>query len=190
MAFNAYSATGNTLYISCTYLQNTKFGTGLGMYPPGLIGLQCVQYLQNIVGRRVPVHTRWKMFGNFQAGLTMRKIARPYGVSHTQVSRLVQRWQDTDNVVDRSRSGRPRCLRERSPSSDTLDTCKPLHVSEKAPGFLGRTLWDSCQSTYHKQNTCSCCKGGSRGGGPWDPDPPPPVFGSGPPPPFFSIGPH
>ena len=58
--------------------------------------------------RKLSIATRWQVVGMANTGLSCRRIAVHFGVNHTVIIRLVQRYRQTGSVEDRPRAGRPR----------------------------------------------------------------------------------
>lgn len=54
---------------------------------------------------------RARILGQAESGMSYSEIARQFGrgITHVTVGRIVKRFNDTGDVVDRPRSGRPRC---------------------------------------------------------------------------------
>ena len=63
---------------------------------------------------RLPGNIRWQIIGNHQAGLSTRQIAAQHGIAQSQALRLIRRWRQMQDVVDRPRSGRPRITTARA----------------------------------------------------------------------------
>ncbi len=51
---------------------------------------------------------RARAIGQLESGLSQQEVAARFGVSHTTIGRLRQRYHETHEVRDRRRSGRPR----------------------------------------------------------------------------------
>ena len=58
--------------------------------------------------RRLPENQRWLAIGLLQGGNTQADVARQLNVSQSVISRLWNRHQQTGNVTDIHRAGRPR----------------------------------------------------------------------------------
>ena len=58
--------------------------------------------------RRLSDATRWQIIGMSNAGLSGREISRRLGYSQSVICRLLNKFQQTNHVQDRARSGRPR----------------------------------------------------------------------------------
>ncbi|VDI83638.1 Hypothetical predicted protein [Mytilus galloprovincialis] len=58
--------------------------------------------------RKLSIAERWQVVGMANTGLSCRRIAVHFGVNHTVIIRLVQRYRQTGSVEDRPRAGRPR----------------------------------------------------------------------------------
>ena len=58
--------------------------------------------------RRLSDTTRWQIIGMSNAGLSGREISRRLGYSQSVICRLLNKFQQTNQVQDRARSGRPR----------------------------------------------------------------------------------
>ena len=58
--------------------------------------------------RRLPRDERLRAIGMLQTGTSQREVANTFNVSKSVISRLWNRYQQTQNVDDRPRSGRPR----------------------------------------------------------------------------------
>ncbi|VDI19065.1 Hypothetical predicted protein, partial [Mytilus galloprovincialis] len=56
--------------------------------------------------RKLSIAEHWQVVG--MASLSCRRIAVHFGVNHTVIMRLVQRYRQTWSVEDRPRAGRPR----------------------------------------------------------------------------------
>lgn len=56
---------------------------------------------------------RWQAIGMWTAGNSMRQIGNQLGHHHTSISRLIRKYQQTNDVKDRPRTGRPRCTTQR-----------------------------------------------------------------------------
>ena len=54
-----------------------------------------------------PMDRAWAI-GQIEAGATQREVALQFGVHHTSIGRLVQKFEATGSVEDLARSGRPR----------------------------------------------------------------------------------
>ena len=67
--------------------------------------------------RKVPQNLRWQIIGMRNAGLSCREIARQIDRHHSVVTRLVQKFQATNDVRDRPRTGRPRKTTRREDAS-------------------------------------------------------------------------
>lgn len=50
----------------------------------------------------------WRIVGMWEAGQTQTVFARRFGINQSQVSRLIAKYRQTNDVTDRPRSGRPR----------------------------------------------------------------------------------
>ena len=51
---------------------------------------------------------RWHIIGMWEAGQTQTVIARQIGINQSQVSQLIAKYRQTNNVTDRQRPVRPR----------------------------------------------------------------------------------
>ena len=51
---------------------------------------------------------RWHIIGMWEAGQTQTVIARQFGINQSQVSQLVAKYRQTNDVTDRQRPVRPR----------------------------------------------------------------------------------
>ena len=71
----------------------------------------CVRSLHN--ERILPAAEVTRAIGLLQAGQTQRQVAGQLNISQSVVSRLWNRFQQTGNVSERSRFGRPRCTTAR-----------------------------------------------------------------------------
>ena len=60
--------------------------------------------------RHLSEHEQGIAIGLLREGLSLRDVGRRLGVSHTVILRLRDRYQQTGNVRERGRSGRPRVL--------------------------------------------------------------------------------
>ena len=58
--------------------------------------------------RRLSKSTRWQTIGMSNAGLSGREISRCLGYSQSIICRLLNKFQQTNHLQDRARSGRPR----------------------------------------------------------------------------------
>ena len=58
--------------------------------------------------RRLSDATRWQIIGMSNAGLSGREIFRRLGYSQSVICSLLNKFQQTNHVQDRARSGRPR----------------------------------------------------------------------------------
>ena len=59
--------------------------------------------------RLLSIEMRNQAIGMLQAGMTQTAVARNFGVSQGVISRLSSRFAETNSVLDRPRTGRPRC---------------------------------------------------------------------------------
>ena len=50
---------------------------------------------------------RWRIMGIREAGQTQTVIARKIGINQSQVSQLIAKYRQTNEVTDRPRPGRP-----------------------------------------------------------------------------------
>ena len=71
------------------------------------------------------------------AGMSARYVARHFQRHESTVSRLLNRFQQTWNVADRPRSGRPR---KTTPREDNFLTTSSLHIRFLSSRKLGRLL--------------------------------------------------
>lgn len=60
---------------------------------------------------------RWQVIGMWNAGMSMRQIANQLGHHHSSISRLIRKHHETNDVKDRSRTGRPRSTHPREDRS-------------------------------------------------------------------------
>ena len=58
--------------------------------------------------RRLSDATRWQIIGMSNAGLSGQEISRHLGYSQSVICRLLNKFQQTNQLQDRARSGRPR----------------------------------------------------------------------------------
>ena len=63
--------------------------------------------------RRLPEAQRWQIVGMHSTGMSFKAIGRQLGCHHTDVSRLVRKHRQTNDVKDLPRSGRPRVTSQR-----------------------------------------------------------------------------
>ena len=66
--------------------------------------------MSNVIPRRLgmPFEQRERAIGMLIAGMSARDVARHFQRHESTLSRLLNRFQQTRNVADRPRSGRPR----------------------------------------------------------------------------------
>ena len=50
----------------------------------------------------------WRIIGMWEAGQTQTVIARHIGINQSQVSKLIAKYRQTNDVTDRPRPGRPK----------------------------------------------------------------------------------
>ena len=77
---------------------------------------------------------RWRITGMWEAGQTQTVIARQIGINQSQVSRLIAKYRQTNDVTDRPQPGRPRIFSAandrvlvRSAVRDPMAPCSELH---------------------------------------------------------------
>ena len=58
---------------------------------------------------RVSDVDRARIVGQLETGASSRTVALRFGIAPSTVSRIYRKFVETNNVKDRSRSGRPRC---------------------------------------------------------------------------------
>ena len=59
-------------------------------------------------GRHLTVEEASRAIGLLQSGLSQRQVGERFNVSHSVISRLLARFQQTNSVKQRQKSGRPR----------------------------------------------------------------------------------
>ena len=66
--------------------------------------------MSNVIPRRpgMTFEQRERAIGMLTAGMSERVVARHFQLHESTISQLLNRFQQTGNVADRSRSGRPR----------------------------------------------------------------------------------
>ena len=95
--------------------------------------------MSNVIPRRpgMTYEQRARAIGMLTAGMSVRDVARHFQPHESTISRLLNRFQQTGNVADRPRSGRPR---KTTPREDrfltTSSRCNRFLSSRK----LGRLL--------------------------------------------------
>ena len=72
--------------------------------------------------RRLSDATLWQIIGMSNAGLSGREISRRLGYSQSVICRLLNKLQQTNQVQDTARSGRPRKTSRRE------ETCSAIFV--------------------------------------------------------------
>ena len=80
---------------------------------------------------------RERVIGMLTAGMSARDVARHFQRHESTISRLLNRYQQTENVADRSRSGRPRKI---APQEDRFLTTSSRHNRFLSSRKLGRLL--------------------------------------------------
>ena len=97
--------------------------------------------MSNIIPRRpaMTFEQRERVIGMLTAGLSARDVARHFQRHESTISRLLSRFQQTGNVADRPRSGRPR---KTTPQEDRfLTTSSRRNTRRFLPSRkLGRSL--------------------------------------------------
>lgn len=66
-----------------------------------------------MVRRKLADAERWQAVGMIRAGMTQRQVSDRFNVSHSVISRLMRRYNETGIVGERPRSGRPKKTTER-----------------------------------------------------------------------------
>ena len=66
-----------------------------------------------MVRRKLSDAEKWQAVGMVRAGMTQRQVAERHNVSHSVISRLMSRLNETGSVDERQRSGRPHKTTER-----------------------------------------------------------------------------
>ena len=61
-----------------------------------------------MVQQKWPIVTRWQITGMNNVDLSFREFGRQLGQNHAVISRLVQQYQQTNDVIDRNHQGLPR----------------------------------------------------------------------------------
>lgn len=91
----------------------------------------------NMARRTLSTALRWRIIGMHQTGMSFKAIGRQLGYHHSVISRLVQKYRQTNDVKDRPRSGQPRKTSQR----DDRHLARILRGNPFATsGFLKR-LW-------------------------------------------------
>jgi transposase len=62
---------------------------------------------------QVSTAMRWRIVGMSSAGMSLRQIGAQVGHHSSTISRILKKHRETNDVIDRKRSGRPRCTSER-----------------------------------------------------------------------------
>jgi transposase len=61
-----------------------------------------------MVRRKLTISERWQAVGMHNGGISHRRVTDNFRVNHSIIVRLMQRFRQTGNVIDRPRAGRPR----------------------------------------------------------------------------------
>lgn len=80
---------------------------------------------------------RLNIIGRLQAGQSQSVVARHFDVAPSTISRLWRRFQQTDSVADRPRSGRPRAT---TPAEDRLIRLRHLRNRFENASFTAQTM--------------------------------------------------
>ena len=70
-------------------------------------------YWFGMVRRKLTIPEWWQAVGMHNGGFSHRSVADHFGVNHSIIVRLMQRFCQTGNVTDRPRAGRPRKMTQR-----------------------------------------------------------------------------
>ena len=79
--------------------------------------LSFIFYWFGIVRRKLTIPERWQAVGMNSGGFSHRRVADHFRVNHSIIVRLMQRFRQSGNVIDRSSAGRPR---KTTPREDQL----------------------------------------------------------------------
>ena len=95
--------------------------------------------------RHLPENQRWLAIGLLQGGSTQADVARQLNVSQSVISRSWNRHQQTGNVIDIHRVGRPRATtrqQDRLLVTSTLRNTPACHTpsAPTLPGYRGAGL--------------------------------------------------
>ena len=85
--------------------------------------------------RKLTLEQKWQVIGMRNTGLSLRRIADQFGVSHSVISRLLKHHREARTVKERDRSGRPR---KTSPRDDIA----LLQSARRRPFLTARRLRD------------------------------------------------
>jgi transposase len=69
--------------------------------------LSFIFYWFGMVRRKLTIPEMWQAVGMQNGGLNHRRVADHFGVNHSIIVWLIQRFRQTGNVTDRPRAGRP-----------------------------------------------------------------------------------
>jgi hypothetical protein len=89
--------------------------------------LSFIFYWFGMVRRKLAIPERWQAVGMYSSGLSHRRVADHFRISHSIIVRLIQRFRQTGNVTDRPRAGRPR---KATPKNDFHQTIGPVSMCE------------------------------------------------------------
>ena len=92
-----------------------------------------------IVRQKLSIGTKWHITEMNNAGLSCRETAQHVGWNNTVISRLVRKYQQTNNVKDRNRPGQHRKLSPRG--NGTL--LRPVRRCAVSSNTILRDNWDS-----------------------------------------------
>ena len=70
--------------------------------------LSFIFYWFGMVRRKLTIPERWQAVGMHNGGFCHRKVADHFRVNHSIIVRLMQRFRQTGNAIDRPRAARPR----------------------------------------------------------------------------------
>ena len=95
--------------------------------------------MSNVIPRRpgMKFEQRERAIGMLTTGMSARDVARHFQRYESTIRRLLNRFQQTENVADRSRSGKPR---KTKPWEDRFHTSSSLPNKFLSSRKLGRLL--------------------------------------------------
>ena len=102
--------------------------------------------MSNVIPRRpgMTFEQRERTIGMLTAGMSARDVTRHFQRHESTISRLLDRFQQTGNVVDRPRSGTPR---KTTPQADCFLTTSSLRNRFLSIRKLGRLLRNATGTT-------------------------------------------